>query len=415
MDLGFLKHSKEKESICDRADNYKMLDVTKYVVAIFVICIHCNQLFPQEYLNFFIKNIVCRIAVPFFFISSAFFVRSGSRKNADYVKIYLKRLMKSYCLWSIVFIPIGLDWIHQNLSLAGYLLPFALLYGLIHIGTYYHLWYVPAAILTIYLVDRLLKNHSYQKLFALSIALFLFGSLESYYGLLPDGWFKDFFDIVIMIIFTTRSGLLYGMIFTLMGFYIYDHKDSLQKIQCYVPSLTLASALFLILEGSFLFTIERLDMNFLIMLVPFSFFFFLWILHSPYVPQWETKRLRNLSKYYYFVHPVCIVIIEEGSRALGLDILSSGVFSLLVVILLTHLLSSMTLTIQGPLKAPSLCLAGLSGMMITFMIASLVFFMKPENIMIKFEFVPCLWFFFSFYTYFLLNKKRSRQFSVSHI
>ena len=93
--------------------NYKMIDFMKYIAAIMVICIHCNQLFPQEYLNFFIKNIICRTAVPFFFISSAYFVRKGKQSNANYVGIYLKRLMKSYCLWSYCIYS---DWIRLDSS-----------------------------------------------------------------------------------------------------------------------------------------------------------------------------------------------------------------------------------------------------------------------------------------------------------
>lgn len=389
--------------------NYKMIDFMKYVAAIMVICVHCNQLFPQEYFNFFIKNIICRIAVPFFFISSAYFVRKGSIKNTNYVSIYLKRLMKSYCLWSIVFIPIGLDWIHQNLSLAGYLLPFALLYGLVHIGTYYHLWYVPAMILAVFLINKLLKRYSYKTLFIITIALFMFGSIESYYGLLNDGWFKDFFDILIKVIFTTRSGLLYGMIFILMGFYIYDYQDKLISLIKHIPMLTCVFLILLIIEGSFLYSIESLDMNFLLMLVPFSFFFFLWVLRCPYIPKYETGKIRKLSKYYYFVHPVCIVIIEEVGRGLGVNILSSGVISLLLVILLTHLLSSMIIKIKYPLKRGFLILTPLIGVIVTMILASVFFTLKLDTVIIKFELVPCLWFYSSFVAYYILTKNDNRK------
>lgn len=34
--------------------NYKMIDLMKCLTAIMVICIHCNQLCSQEYLNFHI-------------------------------------------------------------------------------------------------------------------------------------------------------------------------------------------------------------------------------------------------------------------------------------------------------------------------------------------------------------------------
>lgn len=393
---------------CKNEYNYKMIDLMKYVAAIMVICIHCNQLFPQAFLNFFIKNIICRIAVPFFFISSAYFIRKGSAKNPDYVKDYLKKLTKSYCLWSLIFIPIGLDWIHQNLSLAGYLLPLALIYGLIHIGTYYHLWYIPAMILAVYLVDKLLKRYSYKKLFMVATALFIFGSIESYYGLLPNGWFKDFFDLLILVIFTTRSGILFGTIFVLIGFYIYDKQDALITSLKHIPSLTVISTILLICEGCFLYHVDGLDMNFLLMLVPFSFFFFLWILTYPMTPKFDTRRLRNLSKYYYFVHPVCVIIIEEISHGLGIELLSSGLLSLLLIILLTHLLCVMILEIKWPLKNSFLFIAGLGGLICTMILAGIFFYFKPSELIVKFELVPCLWFYTAFVIYYLLVKQGNR-------
>lgn len=389
--------------------NYKILDIVKYIAAIMVICIHTSQLVPIEYYNFFIKNIICRVAVPFFFVCSAYFVRKGSTANSNYVKIYLKNLMKSYGFWSIVFIPIGLDWIHQNLSLPGYLLPLALIYGLLHIGTYYHLWYLPATILAIFLVDKLLKRFSYKALFIIAILLFMFGSVESYYGLLQNGWFKDAFDICIMVISTTRSGILYGTIFTLIGFYIHDHQNTLISYMKYTPTLTIVFFALLVLEGNFLYRIDRLDMNFLLMLMPFIFFFFIWMLRFPYIPKFDTKKIRNLSKYYYFTHPVSIVIVEEIIRGLGFKMSSLGLISLLLVILLTHILSTFLIRIQRPLKKPLVVFALFIGIFITILIASIFFTFKSDEIIVKFELVPCLWFYSSFMAYCILMKQREMK------
>ena len=41
---------------------------------------------------------------------------------------------------------------------------------------------------------------------------------------------KDFFDLVIRLTFTTRNGLFFGMIFTLIGFFIYDHQEKLSRM-----------------------------------------------------------------------------------------------------------------------------------------------------------------------------------------
>jgi len=150
-------------------DNYKMLDIIKYISAIMVICIHCKPLFSNEYLSFFFKSIICRIAVPFFFTASAYFIRKGASKKTEYVNNYLN------LGWSVLFIPIGLDWLHQKLMPVDYLLPFALVYALGHIGTYYHLWYIPAILFSVFFVDKLLKRVSYKTLL---LSQFLYLCLE---------------------------------------------------------------------------------------------------------------------------------------------------------------------------------------------------------------------------------------------
>ncbi|MDH6365593.1 hypothetical protein M2139_002596 [Enterococcus sp. PF1-24] len=390
-------------------DNYKIVDIVKYLAAIMVIYVHCNQGVPSEGLNYFFKQIVCRIAVPFFFISSAYFVRRGQAKNPDYLKNYLKGSIKSYLLWSFVFIPIGLNWLQQNFAIPRMLLPFALLFGLFHVGVYYHLWYIPAMILSLFSIDKLLKHFSYKIIFLIAIPLYLFGSLETYYGLLPNGWLKDFFDLIINIFFTTRSGLLFGMIFIAIGFFIYDYQEKLKAFVKYIPLLTILFASLLIAEGMLLYQVPKLDMNFLIMLVPFSFCFFLWVLAFPKIPHFETKKIRELSKYYYFVHTVCIVIVEEITKTLHFDLLITKVINFLIILLLTHLLSLLFIKIQArKTSGLSAVAAVILGAFITAIFSGLFYHLKPADIIIRFEWVHCLWFFISFNIYFLLILKQRK-------
>lgn len=392
-------------------NNYKMLDIIKYALSFMVIYVHCNPVFSNEFLDYFTKNIVCRIAVPFFFMASAYFVRKGSANNPQYVKRYLKGTVKSYLLWSLAFAPIGLDWMRQNLELAGNLLPFALLYGLIHIGTYYHLWYIPALLFSVFFVDKLLRRISYKLLFILSIVLFAFGSIETYYGLLPTGGFKNFFDRLISVIFTTRSGLFYGMIFVLMGFFIYDYREKLKVIIKYVPMLTILSAVLLVLEGTLLYCIPRLDMNFLLGLIPFGFFFFLWVLSFPYRPKGDTKRVRELSKYYYFVHLACFVVVAQIGFAYEIDFLTSGIVSFVLIVLLTHLVSTCIVKMEKPIPYRQILCAIAGGMLITFILVSVILPFKTTTQEIKFELVPCIWFVASFIICYLLSKNSRAKYS----
>lgn len=395
-----------KRLIAAEMNNYRVLDIAKYVAAILVICIHCSAILPQEFVNFLIQNIICRVAVPFFFMASAYFIRKSVCKNPQYIGVYLKKTAISYGLWSLAFVPIGVDWMHQNLAMADGLLPFAALYGLIHVGTYYHLWYVPALIFSVFAVHMLLKRVSYRMLFILAGILFLFGSLETYYGLLPAGGFKDVFDLLMSVIFTTRSGLLYGVLFVVMGFFIFDYQEKLRGLLRLVPLGTLVSAVLLVVEGCLLYRIPRLDMNFLLMLLPFSFFLFLWLLSFPYRPKKETKKLREWSKYYYFVHPVCIVIMEQIGVSFGLTWLSSGVLSLLLILALTHLLSVLIVRMKKPIALRRILLSAIGGLILAFVCASVFFLFKKADLVIKFEFVPCLWFVSSFICAYWLCKRR---------
>lgn len=237
----------------------------------------------------------------------------------------------------------------------------------------------------------------------------MFGSVESYYGLLNNGWFKDFFDLLIKVIFTTRSGIFYGLIFILIGFFLYDYQDRMISSFKNITILTIVFFILLIIEGNFLYGIDRLDMNFLLMLIPFSFFFFRWIMLFPYTLNFETKKIRELSKYYYFVHPVSVVIIEEIGSGLGVQLISSGIISLLLVIVLTHILSSIIIMIKSPLNKWFILLASLLGIVTTMILAGIFFCFKLNEVIIKFELVPCLWFYSSFIMYYMLKKNIAKK------
>jgi hypothetical protein len=394
----------------EKRKSYPAVDLMKYAGSIMVIMIHCEPLIPQSEINFFIKNIICRIAVPFFFVSSAFFLRKGMQTRPEYLKKYLMRLLKSYILWSILFLPMGIDWIYQNQPVPIELFPAALLVGFVHIGTYYHLWYIPAFILSVVFIVNLLKRFSYQIVFGLSLILYLFGSLETYYGLLPSGWFKEFFDLVIRLTFTTRNGLFFGMIFTLIGFFIYDNRKKLSRIEKHSTSFLWFFGSLFVLEGLWLFHIRRLDMNFIWMLVPLSFFLFLWLLSRKLKQRPYLKKLRERSHYYYFIHPICIVLVEETGKAFKLSLLSYGMVSFLIILFLTHGFATVLINIRNrppKLLKPALLLKTLfTGIGITLILAGALYQFKVSSTVIKFEFVPCTWVTASFFSLFFFMKER---------
>ena len=87
--------------------NYAMLSLFQYMASILVILVHCQRLFENEVLHFTQKSMFGRMAVPFFLISSAFMLKSSLAKKQE-MKLYIKRILKQYLLWSGIYVPYAL-------------------------------------------------------------------------------------------------------------------------------------------------------------------------------------------------------------------------------------------------------------------------------------------------------------------
>lgn len=84
--------------------NYNTIDLFKFICAILIVFMHtyCRDL--GENGSMFVKTI-CAIGVPFFFITSGFFLGKGFERNnndidkKEYYKKYISRLIKMYIGW----------------------------------------------------------------------------------------------------------------------------------------------------------------------------------------------------------------------------------------------------------------------------------------------------------------------------
>lgn len=79
------------------------IDIAKFLCAILVVCIHTHPLQYGTTIDYYF-NCFCRIAVPFFFVSSSYFyfTRGGD------IKKYIRRLLILYACWFVVEIPFTL-------------------------------------------------------------------------------------------------------------------------------------------------------------------------------------------------------------------------------------------------------------------------------------------------------------------
>lgn len=323
------------------------IDLIKYIAAILVICFHCERVIQDPALHFLFKNVLCRIAVPYFLISTSYFVRKGQMRSATYTMDYVKSLLKSYLCWSLLYLPVGLMWIQQNYSLDPRLYPVALLAGLFYTGTYYHLWYIPAVIFGILFVQWLLKRMSYRVLFMLATLMYGFGTLETYYGYIEQGPLKVVFDRYMGLFTTTRNGLFFALIFVAIGFFLWDQQEKVLRVRQYLGPILVLTSILLVGEGIVVYSNVGLDKNFLWMLIPFTSCLFLWSLCLNVTYQLDVRYLRELGKYYFFIHPLCI--LWTANLVHSYDFFRNTWLQLVVTLVVTHLLSSLLITVRQQL------------------------------------------------------------------
>ena len=147
--------------------NYSAIDLTKFIMAIVVVMIHSGVMSSMKGgLIYQIYDVIQKMAVPFFFIASAYFLfyrmqgDYSSQDNIEKVKKYVSKMAKLYIVWSIIYLPlaiynyvqIGNDWLK---SIVAYIREFTLC-GFHHYSV--QLWYLLSAVYGAITIHFLLKH-----------------------------------------------------------------------------------------------------------------------------------------------------------------------------------------------------------------------------------------------------------------
>ena len=332
--------------------NYDTVDLFKYICAILVVVVHVNPFIELgEFYNFIAINVLGRIAVPFFFIANGyFFAKSYKANGTPYFKSYIKNIIKKYIFWSILYLPFGLYWLTQHTDFSFSFYPVALIYAFLNVGTFYHLWYIPALVFALVAIVFLNKRIKLRWLLVLGLLLYVIGASETYVSYLTPQ-LSQFLYKYIDIFYTTRNGLFYGFVFVLLGF-IANQETVLSKFK-YNGWAALTSYGLIVVEAFNLYSSSRLDFNFLFMLIPFTYFIFQYALHKDC--SIHMKGMRELGSYYYFIHAMVIELVPMFLLCIHQEALfDSGLFRLTSVLICTHILAKVAILYQSKRKQPKL-------------------------------------------------------------
>lgn len=303
------------------------IDLVKFIGAYFVCLIHIqpfnmNVLESYNFItaNFWIQQYLCRIAVPFYFVTSGYLLfRKIDLHDPD------KGRIKGYCL--------------KILRLLG------IWSFLLFVGMAGHLWYLGATVLAVVLLYMLLKKgFSTRAIIIFAAVAFTIGLLGStYYGLLTPlkdfpltGYPIAFYDKVF---YNTRNGVFFGFLYILMGA-LFAHKRIVFKSGTAYLGLAVSMALMM---GE-LYLLKHFSQpktyDLALMQVPVVFFLFYIAAHLNLKDRPIYAKMRVVGMLVFFLHRFVLFFVDLGFGFINDHTgINPGILRFLTAVTLTTLLA----------------------------------------------------------------------------
>lgn len=279
-------------------EKYPGLDVLKFFLALIVCMRHIGQGFLEtsELLFSVFVNILSPIAVPTFFVISGFLFY----KNGCKLKKTVYRLLKLYLIWSVIFLPINIVRLFTgSVNIITFIKEF------FFVGTYYHLWFLPALVIGI-LINYLFRKLPDLLIFFIFLGLFLVTVLSEPYRFLCTNELIYFFQLYEKIFVTFRNVFFMAPIFVFEGklLMVYLQNDKHKYSHIYLFLLISCVMYF----GEAMFVTSRIYTRGLNVLLTPIFFSPILILSFLRVNNEMPIELRKSSTFLFCFHPIILII-----------------------------------------------------------------------------------------------------------
>jgi len=326
--------------------SYNSFDIAKLICSVLVVIIHIPLFGVQNepntfyYLNFALKNCICRIAVPIFFVFSGFLLYKKSSFDSfstSPTKKYFKHILIMYLLWSLIYFPLALipitrhpDGILQGLT--SYII------DLIFAGSYRHLWYLNGLLPVVALISYFItKKFSPKKILIISSVFYAVGIFgNAYYGLTLPLQEIPFIEKSIALYYeifrTTRNGLFFGFLFVSTGMYFSQNDIKISPKKALI--LFIASVLMMIAE---VYLISRFNLakeyDMLIFTVPATIFLFLFLYNVKLNDHPIYKKIREISSLMYYLHILVGWVVSNTFSIVNESLKSTPAYFIATIIL----------------------------------------------------------------------------------
>ncbi len=328
------------------AKKYPLLDWFRMAAAVLVVAIHTSPLSSfNESADFILTRIIARIAVPFFFLITGFFMGpEAEKKGWRCAAKFGRKIGMIYGFSILLYLPLNLytGYFKEDFSAVK------LLRDLFFNGTFYHMWYLPAAILGMFIVSILVKAAGVNIGLLITLVLYAVGLFgDSYYGVGQQvSFLKQVYEKLFLIFDYTRNGLFMAPVFLMEGMWIRRHRlnkknqraSGLNKKKAgrygsrgrgarqqswivLLAGLIVCMALF-VAEGLWIRQNEWARHDSMYIALPFVMYFLFGLLLR--FNRGQDRLIRAASLIVYLIHPWMIVAVRGAAKAVHMEELLIG-------------------------------------------------------------------------------------------
>ncbi len=314
---------------------FPLIDITRMIAAILVIAIHISpfgQISPD--IDFFITRILGRLAVPFFFIVTGYFIFRHGYPTDEKIKSTFKNLMKWYFISVVIYIPLMV----YNHYFSQENLAVNILKDIFIDGTFYHLWYFPAVMIGLVIVLFLKSQFTTRTCLIITGLLYGIGLCgDAYHGLavqvpMLDTMLNGLFQVMDY----TRNGYFFAPIFLMIGHVIANQKPKLKtsvNIVFFIISFVLMGV-----EAYLLHQNNICKHDSMYILLPIVSYLLLDLLTR--VKGVRYRSLKDISLLMYILHPFVIVAIRLLGKLINMNsLITDNMIQFLSVTLITIIIS----------------------------------------------------------------------------
>lgn len=310
---------------------YHSIDLMKFIACIFVVAIHTN---PFNEISPIINTIICqgiaRLAVPLFFISSAFFLFQGDFDKSK-VKKYCLRMGELYLFWFLLSLPIT---IYNRIIISPYpagITVFRFVRSFFLTSTFSGSWFLTSCIFCA-IIYCLLEKLDERKRRIITIVIciasyFLCVFTSAYGGLIDLFGLTPIYTIWETLFSKPYTSILVGLPYFALGRHIVKDDVKCSRQHCWGVFLSI-----ILLMGEILITMKLEVTNTTdcyLMLLPCAYFIFV-VVKDWTVQLKVSSALRSVSTIVFFSHFIWIFVLELVEFFVEISILCIAKFLITV-------------------------------------------------------------------------------------